>query len=92
MTPTLNSLASKSAAPAFQGRILGAMASVASLARIIGPVLGGFLLSRDPDQSTLYGKTPYWVSGAIMVIALVLAVSLHARSREEASPPVAIEE
>jgi MFS transporter, DHA1 family, tetracycline resistance protein len=92
VTPTLNSLASKSAAPAFQGRILGAMASVASLARIIGPVLGGFLLGRDPDQSPLYGKTPYWVSGAIMVIALALAVSLHARSREAASPPVAIEE
>jgi MFS transporter, DHA1 family, tetracycline resistance protein len=92
VTPTLNSLASKSAAPAFQGRILGAMASVASLARIIGPVLGGFLLGRDAEQDLLYGKTVYWVSGAIMIIALALAVSLHARRQAANDQAVAIEE
>lgn len=91
VTPTLNSLASKSAAPAFQGRILGAMASVASLARIIGPVLGGFLLGRDSEQDALYGKTVYWVSGAIMTIALALAIWLHPRRAEAADPAVAIE-
>ena len=91
MTPTLNSLASKSVPPAFQGRILGAMASVASLARIIGPVLGGFLLGRDAEPDVLYGKTVYWVSGAIMIIALALAVSLHARSEQTNNQAVAIE-
>jgi len=92
VTPTLNSLASKSIAPAFQGRILGAMASVASLARIIGPMLGGFLLGRDNEQEVYYGKTVYWASGTIMVIALALAVSLHARSAEAGNPTVATEE
>lgn len=91
VTPTLNSLASKSVSPAFQGRILGTMASVASLARIIGPVLGGFLLNRDTEADVLYGKTVYWVSGAIMVVALALAVSLHARNETANNPAVAIE-
>ena len=91
VTPTLISLASKSVPPTFQGRILGAMASVASLARIIGPVLGGFLLGRDAEPDVLYGKTVYWVSGAIMIIALALAVSLHARSEQTNNQAIAIE-
>jgi DHA1 family tetracycline resistance protein-like MFS transporter len=92
VTPTLNGLASKSVSPLYQGRVLGVMASVASLARIIGPVLGGWLLSRDADQDSLYGRTPYWVSGVIMVIALVLAFTLHARSGAETGEGVRLEE
>ena len=92
ITPTLNSLASKQVTASFQGRILGAMASVASLARIIGPMLGGFLLGRDNEQDAHYGKTVYWVSSAIMIIALALAVSLYARRAGADTPTVAIEE
>jgi DHA1 family tetracycline resistance protein-like MFS transporter len=92
VTPTLNSLASKSVSPAYQGRILGTMASVASLARIIGPSIGGFLLERDSVQEPLYGKTVYWVSGAIMVVALALAVSLHARGSAATEETVAIKD
>ena len=77
MTPTLNALASKSVSAALQGRVLGVMASVASLARIIGPVLGGWLLMRDSEASATYGRTPYWTSAVIMLIALGLAISLR---------------
>jgi DHA1 family tetracycline resistance protein-like MFS transporter len=80
MTPTLNGLASNSVSASRQGRVLGAMASAASLARIIGPVLGGWLLSRDLDSSTLYGRTPYWASSAIMLIALGLALTVQSKS------------
>jgi MFS family permease len=80
MTPTLNGLASNSVSASWQGRVLGAMASAASLARIIGPVLGGWLLSRDPDSSALYGRTPYWASSAIMLIALGLALTVQSKS------------
>jgi DHA1 family tetracycline resistance protein-like MFS transporter len=77
MTPTLNGLASKSVSPASQGRVMGVMSSVASLARIIGPLLGGLLLERDTNRGAdHYGITPYWVSGSIMLIALVLALTL----------------
>jgi MFS family permease len=85
MTPTLNGLASKSVSASWQGRVLGVMASVASLARIIGPVLGGWLLSRDLDGSPHYGRTPYWTSSAIMLIALGLALTV--RAGEERSEP-----
>lgn len=78
MTPTLNALASKSVNASLQGRVLGVMASGASLARIIGPVLGGWLLSRDPDLSSHYGRTPYWTSAAIMLVALGVALTVRA--------------
>lgn len=79
MTPTLNALASKSVSAAWQGRVLGVLASVASLARIIGPVLGGWLLSRDSDASAHYGRTPYWTSAAIMLVALGLAMMVKSK-------------
>ena len=86
MTPTLNALASKSVSGAWQGRVLGVMASVASFARIIGPVLGGWLLMRDADTSAHYGRTPYWTSAAIMLIAFALAMSVRANvARAEAA-------
>lgn len=87
MTPTLNGLASKSVKASWQGRVLGLMASVASLARIIGPVLGGWLLSRDQDMGSHYGRTPYWASSAIMLIALGLALTV--RTGEANAQPVA---
>jgi multidrug resistance protein len=77
-TPTLNGLASKSVNATWQGRILGAMSSVASLARFIGPGLGGWLLQRDRiNPSTHYGRTPYWVSALLMLVALILAVTVN---------------
>lgn len=92
VTPTLNGMASKSVSPSLQGRVLGAMASAGSLARVFGPALGGWLLSRDADTDFLYGKTIYWVSGVIMLIALGLAVMLHSRSTTESEKGVQIEE
>ena len=80
MTPSLNGLASKSVGAAWQGRMLGVMSSVASLARIIGPVLGGWLLSRDPSAGSLYGRRPYWASGAIMLVALGIAIAIRSNA------------
>ncbi|MGA9768740.1 MAG: MFS transporter [Blastocatellia bacterium] len=92
VTPTLNGMASRSVSPGFQGRVLGAMASAASLARVIGPAIGGWLLGRDSDTDLFYGRTLYWVSGAIMLIALGLAFTLQSRDTTESEKGVQIEE
>lgn len=73
--PTLNGLASKSASGAHQGAVFGAMQSVASLARIIGPSIGGWLLDQDTKRQMIhFGKTPFWAGSAVMILALVLAL------------------
>ena len=73
----LNGLASKEVSASSQGRVLGLMQSSASVARIVGPVLGGWLLNYDALHAvSSYGRTPYWTSGAIMLVALVLAIRL----------------
>jgi len=73
----LNGLASKSVAPESQGRVLGVMQATASLARIVGPVLGGWLLNIDALHLTAqFGKTPYWVSAGITLIAVGFALAL----------------
>jgi DHA1 family tetracycline resistance protein-like MFS transporter len=91
VTPTLNGLASRSVSAAWQGRILGVLQSVASLARIIGPVLGGFLLDRDlKNNLAQYGRSPFWTGGAIMLIAAALALTVTTPATEAAdkTPPL----
>jgi DHA1 family tetracycline resistance protein-like MFS transporter len=86
VTPTLNGMASKSVNAAWQGRVLGVLQSAASLARIIGPVLGGYLLGRDATRDLNYGRTPFWTGGAIMLLALGVALTLQSgalRAEEE---------
>ena len=92
MTPSLNGLASKSVSAAWQGRMLGVMASAASLARIIGPMLGGWLLSRDPNDSSHYGRSPYWTSALIMLVALGIAITIHTQDRVVATKAIGVDE
>ena len=73
----LNGLASKSAHETAQGRVLGLMQSASSLARVVGPVLGGWLLNYDAVHlSRVFGRTPYTAGGAITLIAVALAMAL----------------
>ena len=77
MAAPLNGLASRQVGPAAQGRVLGLMQSAASFARIIGPVMGGWLLSYDAAHfSAHFGRSAYWAGGAVMAIALGLATTL----------------
>jgi len=70
----LNGLASKSVSETLQGRVLGMMQSAASIARIIGPVLGGWLLSYDllyPEKA--FGRMAYSVGGVVALVAVCLS-------------------
>ncbi|MEQ1604519.1 MAG: MFS transporter [Pyrinomonadaceae bacterium] len=74
-SPGLTSLASKTASEKDQGRTLGIMQSGASLARVIGPVLGGMLLNNSlnlVDDSTLYRT--FWTASGIMFVAFLVAL------------------
>ncbi len=68
----LNGLASRNAPQKVQGRILGFMQSTASLGRIFGPILGGFLLQQDIiHQSIAMGRTPYWAASVLLIGATI---------------------
>ncbi|MFT3743492.1 MAG: MFS transporter [Pyrinomonadaceae bacterium] len=74
-SPGLTSLASKTASEKDQGRTLGIMQSGASLARVIGPLLGGILLNNKMDlidDSTIYRT--FWTASAIMFVAFLVAI------------------
>ena len=74
-SPSMTSLASKTAEETEQGKALGIMQSGASLARVIGPLLCGFLLNNafnQVDDFTL--KRNYWTAAIIMFIAVLVAI------------------
>jgi DHA1 family tetracycline resistance protein-like MFS transporter len=68
MRPSSFSLLSKSADEGDQGAVLGVAQSVASLSRIVGPVLGGFLYDKDMDL-------PYWSGAGLILVGVLLIFS-----------------
>ncbi len=74
-SPALTSLASKNAGEHEQGRVMGVMQSGASLARAIGPTIGGVLLNNSlnkVDRFTVFRT--YWAASAIMFVAFLAAL------------------
>lgn len=74
-TPALSSLASKNAAEHEQGRALGVLQSGASLARAVGPMIGGVLLNNSLNQIDRFTVfRTYWAASAIMLVAFLVAI------------------
>jgi DHA1 family tetracycline resistance protein-like MFS transporter len=74
-SPAITSLASKHSGEHEQGRKLGVIQSSASLARAIGPALGGILLNNalnQIDNSTI--QRTFWTAAAIMTVAALIAI------------------
>jgi len=83
-TPALSTLASRNASDDEQGRMLGILQSAASLARVVGPLLCGFLLTNV--ASTVDGGTlrrTYWVAAAIMFVSLLTSIYFLRYSKDE---------
>lgn len=81
-SPSLTSLTSKIAHDHEQGKSLGVMQSGASLARAVGPTIGGFLLNNRAgtmDNFTVYRT--FWTASGIMALALLMAVYFAWTSR-----------
>jgi MFS transporter, DHA1 family, tetracycline resistance protein len=87
-TPSLTSLASRGAAAAEQGGVLGASQSVASLARALGPAVGGWLIysaaapRHIDDRSVAH---TFYAAAAIMFAAFLL--SFYLKKYEKAVSP-----
>lgn len=74
VSPTLNGLASQMVDRTWQGRALGLLQSCGSVGRLLGPLLGGWLLMLDlPRPATDFGRTPYWAAAAILLVGFALA-------------------
>lgn len=89
-TPALNSLASKNAAAHQQGRAMGVMQSGASLARALGPTIGGVLLNNAVNKVDKFSVfRTYWTGAAIMFVAFLAAFwfarTVRARVADEAA-------
>jgi DHA1 family tetracycline resistance protein-like MFS transporter len=83
-SPAITSLASKISADESQGASLGVLQSGASLARAIGPALGGVLLNNAFDQVDDFTvQRTFWTASAIMVLTVLLAVYFTGISRRQ---------
>ena len=90
INPSINGLVSRSVNKHWQGRVLGLMQASASLGRLVGPLLGGWLLAFNSRHTPEFGRVPFWISGALLVVSLVLTTTVSVRrpnSPEEALPP-----
>ncbi|CAN5341105.1 tetracycline resistance MFS efflux pump [soil metagenome] len=74
-SPSLTSLASKNANEFEQGKVLGIMQSAASLARVIGPLICGFLLNNALNQVDAFTlKRTFWTASGLMFLTFLVAV------------------
>ncbi|HEY8560220.1 MAG TPA: MFS transporter [Pyrinomonadaceae bacterium] len=73
-SPAATSLVSKISDEAGQGKALGVMQSGASLARAIGPALGGVLLNNSLNHvDNLTIQRTFWTASAIMIVAAMIS-------------------
>ena len=99
-TPSLTSLASKSAGAGEQGGVLGVTQSVASLARAVGPLISAALIysavatvghdRRPHHMSDASVAVTFWSAAAIMFVAFLLAsyfARAHAAEYKGAAAP-----
>jgi MFS family permease len=77
ISPTLSGIASRNVDAEWQGRALGILQSAGSLARWIGPVLGGWLLTFDLDKNiAAYAQTPFWAASGLLLLTFFLCLKL----------------
>ena len=75
-SPPLSGLASQMVEATWQGRALGVLQSAGSCARLLGPLLGGWLLTFDLRKPVAqYGYTPFLAGAALCFIGALFAFS-----------------
>jgi MFS family permease len=90
-SPPLSGLASQLVERSWQGRALGVMQSAGSTARLIGPLLGGWLLMFDLRKPiSQYARTPFLVGALLCFVGAIFAFCVKKpaedRSIEDIAP------
>jgi MFS family permease len=78
--PSLMSLTSMAAAARSRGSVMGAFQASASLARIVGPLAGGWLYDRAPGA-------PFWLAAALATAVALGGRALPDRAADAPAPP-----
>ncbi len=76
--PPLTSLISRAAPPNKRGGVFGAVTSLESITRIIGPILGGWLIAVHPSWLG-------WIGGLLFATATLIGFSLRTRQSTSAT-------
>lgn len=77
-SPPLNGLASQMIDRSWQGRAMGILQAAGSTARLIGPLLGGWLLMLDLRKPLMhYGETPFFAAAGLCLVGFALAFCLR---------------
>jgi predicted MFS family arabinose efflux permease len=90
-SPPLSGLASQMIEPSWQGRALGVMQSAGSTARLLGPLIGGWLLMFDLHKPLKeYGRTPFLVGALICFIGVLLAFCVKKPPQDHSTEEIAV--
>src|SRR5215471_14693758 len=68
--PSLTSIIAQAAPPNRRGGVFGAMTSIESMTRIIGPVLGGWIITTQP-------RWLGWVGGALFTVSALIGSTIR---------------
>ena len=89
-SPPLSGLASQMIERSWQGRALGVMQSAGSTARLLGPLIGGWLLMFDLRKPIAeYGRTPFLVGAFLCFIGALLAFCVKKPAADRSTDDVA---
>jgi MFS family permease len=75
----------------WQGRALGILQSAGSIARLLGPLLGGWLLTFDLRKPVgQYGYTPFLAGAFLCLIGAVFAFCFNKPAQDRSTENIAV--
>ena len=90
-SPPLSGLASQMIERSWQGRALGVMQSAGSTGRLLGPLLGGWLLMFDLRKPVAeYGRTPFLIGSFLCFIGALLAFCIKKPPEDRSIEDIAV--
>lgn len=90
-SPPLSGLASQMIEPSWQGRALGVLQSAGSSARLLGPLLGGWLLTFDIRKPVeQYGYTPFLAGALLCFIGAIFAFCFNKPAENRSTQDIAV--